>query len=122
MNTKCLQLKIVLPSHSALLRSGVTQLALPTPAGSFTVVPDGSNLIAAVGPGMAKWQGLGCPEEEVALERGVLIKVGTSVVILTQAVEERKPGLAGLLPGTSTSDIIFSKMKDGFIESVIKLD
>ena len=125
VSLKSLHLKVVQPSRDGgIERTGVFQLAIPTPVGPLHVSLDDSNLMAAVVPGVAVWKAHGKDEERMALDQGLLIKAGTKVVLMTnaEAEEKGKRGPGKSLFRTGTSEILVSKMRDGHIESVVTFD
>ncbi len=80
--------------------------------------------MAAVIPGLVVWTITGVNEESMTLEQGILIKTGKCVLILTRGHLEnaRKCSLLKFPnePESEASKFILTKMKQGFIDSVVK--
>jgi F-type H+-transporting ATPase subunit epsilon len=77
-------LKIVLPSRVFAQVDGVTNIAAETAAGSFGILPNRLDCTATLVPGIPVYAGAG-GETCLAIDRGVLVKTGTSVVVAVRA-------------------------------------
>ncbi len=97
-----IDLKILLPSRVFASKSGVMRVVANTPNGSFGLLPHRLDCVAALAPGILTYETAADGEVSVAIDQGVLVKVGAHVTIsvreafdgadlgkLKSAVEER---------------------------------
>lgn len=123
---KSFVLKIVFPFGTTVERSGVTHLTVPTPDGKLEIWPDASNLMAAVTPGIASLRFANKAYQSLAVQKGILVKSPKTVVIFTHTVGENDDAKdTGTFspwrrPATA-AEIILRKMRDRFIESILRL-
>ncbi len=76
-----MNLKILLPSHIFLERSGVLRIASETRRGSFGLLPHRLDCAAALAPGIFIYETASEGEVCLALDEGVLVKTGRDVMV-----------------------------------------
>lgn len=76
-----MQLKILLPSRIFGEIENVTKVVAQTRQGSFGILPHRLDCVAALGPGILTYSTENGTESYVALDEGVLAKVGSQVLI-----------------------------------------
>ena len=76
-----INLKILLPFRVFLKKGGVTRIVAETPDGSFGLLPHRLDCVAALKPGILTYQEGSESEVYVAIDEGVLVKTGSSVLI-----------------------------------------
>ena len=81
MPQSLIDLKILLPSRVFAEVSGVSRLVVQTPRGSFGLLPHRRDCVAAIAPGILNYESEGIGEVFLAVDHGVLIKTGMSVVV-----------------------------------------
>jgi len=74
-----LHLKLLLPSHIFADKVDVTRIVAPTLVGSFGLLPNRRDCVAAVGPGILMYETQSEGEIYVAVDEGVLVKSGSDV-------------------------------------------
>ena len=74
-------LRILLPFHIFAQAEDVLRVVAPTDAGSFGLLPHRLDCTAALAPGILMYETKSRGEVYVAVDEGVLIKVGPSVVV-----------------------------------------
>jgi F-type H+-transporting ATPase subunit epsilon len=81
MQAESMTLRILLPFKSFLEKSGITRIVAETSTGSFGLLPHRLDCVAALTQGILTYQAAGESEVFVAVDRGVLIKAGTTVSV-----------------------------------------
>jgi F-type H+-transporting ATPase subunit epsilon len=76
-----MNLKILLPFEVFAEKSGVSRIVAETRAGSFGLLPNRLDCVAALGPGILTYESDGDGEVDVAVDEGVLIKRGPDVLV-----------------------------------------
>jgi F-type H+-transporting ATPase subunit epsilon len=74
-------LKILLPFEILEERSRVSRIVAETPSGSFGLLPHRLDCVAALVPGILTFQVEGEDEVYVAVDGGVLVKTGATVLV-----------------------------------------
>ncbi len=74
-------LKILLPFKILEERSRVSRIVAETPSGSFGLLPHRLDCVAALVPGILTFQVEGEDEVYVAVDGGVLVKTGATVLV-----------------------------------------
>ena len=74
-------LKVLLPYDVFAEKTDVSRIVAETRAGSFGVLPHRRDCVAALAPGILTYETEGDGELYVAIDEGVLIKTGASVVV-----------------------------------------
>ena len=74
-------LKILLPFQILEERSRVSRIVAETPSGSFGLLPHRLDCVAALVPGILTFQVEGEDEVYVAVDGGVLVKTGATVLV-----------------------------------------
>lgn len=74
-----MHLKLLLPSHIFTEKDDVTRIVAPTLLGSFGLLPNRRDCVAAVGPGILLYESQADGEIYVAVDEGVLVKSGPDV-------------------------------------------
>lgn len=76
-----MNLKILVPSRVFAEESGLARIVVDTTAGSLGLLPHRLDCAAAVAPGILAYEKPGGATVYVALDAGVMVKVGPEVVI-----------------------------------------
>jgi len=76
-----MNLKILLPFEVFAQITGVTRIVAETHDGSFGLLPNRLDCVAALGPGILIYQTLADGEVFTAVDEGVLVKTGRDVLI-----------------------------------------
>ena len=81
MATTHMNLKVLLPFEVFAEKTGVSRIVAETRAGSFGLLPNRLDCVAALGPGILTYEADGEAEVYVAVDEGVLIKTGADVLV-----------------------------------------
>ncbi|MGD9843219.1 MAG: F0F1 ATP synthase subunit epsilon [Steroidobacteraceae bacterium] len=76
-----MNLKILLPSQKFSESNGVSSIVAETQSGSFGILPRRLDCVAALTPGILIYQSESAGEVIVAVDEGVLIKTGSTVLV-----------------------------------------
>jgi F-type H+-transporting ATPase subunit epsilon len=76
-----MQLKVLLPSRIFAETSGVLRIVAETPEGFFGLLPQRLDCVAALAPGILTYETSVHGEIHVAIDEGVLVKAGASVLV-----------------------------------------
>ena len=76
-----MNLKILLPSEIFAQITGVTRIVAETHDGSFGLLPNRLDCVAALGPGILIYQTPADGEVFTAVDQGVLVKTGRDVLV-----------------------------------------
>lgn len=76
-----IHLKVLLPFHIFTERPDVARIVADTQAGSFGLLPHRLDCVAALGPGILTYQTQSDDETHVAIDEGVLVKIGSDVFV-----------------------------------------
>lgn len=76
-----MQLKILLPSRVYLKSTDVLRIVAETRKGSFGILPNRLDCVAALAPGILTYQGKDGGPVYLAVDAGVLVKVGAEVLV-----------------------------------------
>jgi len=76
-----MKLKILLPFQIFAEKIGVSRIVAETPEGSFGLLPHRLDCVAALAPGILTYQTAVAGEVFVAVDEGVLVKVGPDVLV-----------------------------------------
>ncbi len=76
-----MHLKILLPSRVFADKTGVTRIVAETHEGSFGLLPQRLDCVAALAPGILTYETLEAGEVFVAVDEGVLVKTGPDVLV-----------------------------------------
>jgi F-type H+-transporting ATPase subunit epsilon len=76
-----MNLKILMPFQIFAARSGVSRIVAETREGSFGILPHRLDCVAALAPGILTYEAIPDGEVFVAVDEGVLVKVGSEVMI-----------------------------------------
>lgn len=76
-----MNLKILLPSHIFAEMIGVLRIVAETGKGSFGLLPHRLDCVAALTPGILTYETKADREVFVAVDEGVLIKIGSEVLV-----------------------------------------
>ncbi len=74
-------LKVLLPFQVLADETGVARIVVETAQGSFGLLPQRLDCVAALVPGILSFEAEGQVEEFLAVDEGVLVKTGRAVVI-----------------------------------------
>lgn len=85
-----MELKILLPFRVFAEKTGVTRIVAETPEGSFGLLPHRLDCVAGLTAGILVYQIGAGPESYVAVDEGVMIKVGSSVLVSVRRAMEGK--------------------------------
>jgi len=81
MQRTLMNLKILLPFRICIEQKGVTRIVAETREGSFGLLPQRLDCVAALEPGILIYENETEGERYVALDEGVLVKSGQNVLI-----------------------------------------
>jgi F-type H+-transporting ATPase subunit epsilon len=81
MQPTLMTLKILLPFRIFAQQKAVTRIVAETRQGSFGLLPQRLDCVAALEPGILTYESNGEDEMYVALDEGVLVKSGQEVVV-----------------------------------------
>ena len=81
MQPTLMNLKILLPFRIFAEQNAVTRIVAETREGSFGLLPQRLDCVAALEPGILLYENEGDGERYVALDEGVLVKSGQNVLI-----------------------------------------
>jgi F-type H+-transporting ATPase subunit epsilon len=76
-----MQLKILLPYKVFACVAGVTRVVVMTPAGSFGLLPHRLDCASVLSPGLLTYATVAAGEIHLAIDAGVLVKMGTDVLV-----------------------------------------
>ena len=76
-----MQLKVLLPSEVFFENDNVERIVAETSQGSFGILPHRRDCVAALAPGIFTYQEKNGPPAYLAVDEGVLAKVGMKVVV-----------------------------------------
>ena len=74
-------LKVLLPFEIFANETEVSNINVETPQGSFGLLPQRLDCVAALVPGIMSFESVGQGEVFLAVDEGVLVKTGQSVVV-----------------------------------------
>jgi F-type H+-transporting ATPase subunit epsilon len=81
MPSTLMQLKVLLPSVSLIAKDDVLSIVADTPSGAFGILPQRLDCAAALIPGILVYQTQGGAEGFIAVDEGLLVKVGNAVTV-----------------------------------------
>jgi F-type H+-transporting ATPase subunit epsilon len=81
VQTTRMNLKVLLPFQVFTEKTGVTRIVAETREGSFGLLPHRLDCVAALAPGILIYEEEAEDEVYVAVDEGVLIKIGADVVV-----------------------------------------
>jgi len=76
-----MQLKILLPFMVFEEKQGVMRIVAETPQGSFGLLPNRLDCVAALAPGILTYETEAKGEVFIAIDEGVLVKAGREVLV-----------------------------------------
>lgn len=76
-----MNLKVLLPFQILAAETGVTRIIAETPNGSFGLLPNRLDCVAALAPGILIYESPTDGEVFVAVDEGVLVKTGPDVLV-----------------------------------------
>lgn len=74
-------LRVLLPFEVFVEETGVASIVVETAHGSFGLLPQRLDCVAALVPGILSFEGAGSGEVFLAVDEGVLVKTGGTVVV-----------------------------------------
>jgi F-type H+-transporting ATPase subunit epsilon len=129
MPVTSLQLKVLLPFQVFADVTGVTQLVVETAGGSFGLLPQRLDCVAALVPGILSYQTAADGEVFLAVDEGVLVKTADQVLIsvrralrgsdldqLRAAVEEE---FLSLNAEQQSVRAVMAKLESGFLQRFV---
>ena len=81
MRAKLMELKVLIPFQVFAEKTGVSRIVAETSVGSFGLLPHRLDCIAALVPGILIYETSADGEAYMAVDQGVMVKTGTSVVV-----------------------------------------
>jgi len=81
MQTAIMQLKILLPYRVFADKQAVSRIVAATRTGSFGLLPNRLDCVAALTPGILTFETEAAGETYVAVDEGVLVKSGSEVLV-----------------------------------------
>ncbi len=125
-----MNLKVLLPFHILVEKTGVSRIVAETREGSFGLLPHRLDCVAALAPGILTYQNEGEGEVYVAVDEGVLVKTGLDVLVsvrnaiggtdLGQLHEAVKREFLNLNEREQSFRSVTSKMESDFISRLAK--
>jgi len=103
-------LKVLLPFEIFADETGVSSIVVETPQGSFGLLPQRLDCVAALVPGILSFEVEGQGEVFLAVDEGVLVKTGPAVVVSVRRA----------LRGTHLSHL--SHLRDAVEQEFLTLD
>jgi F-type H+-transporting ATPase subunit epsilon len=76
-----MQLKILLPGRIFADQAGVTRIVAESRSGAFGILPNRLDCVAALAPGIFTYETPEGGEIDVAVDEGILVKVGPEVLV-----------------------------------------
>ncbi|MDP2270441.1 MAG: F0F1 ATP synthase subunit epsilon [Archangium sp.] len=76
-----MSLKVLLPFRIFAEKTGVTRVVAETHAGSFGLLPHRLDCVASLCPGILVYESAAEGEVFLAVDQGVLVKIGSSVLV-----------------------------------------
>jgi len=76
-----MNLKVLLPFHVFIEKSGVSRIVAETHEGSFGILPHRLDCVAALAPGILIFESEADGEAYAAVDEGVLVKTGLNVLV-----------------------------------------
>jgi len=120
-----MNLKVLLPFQIFASKTGVSRIVAETREGSFGLLPHRLDCVAALGPGILSYESATDGEVFVAVDEGVLVKIGKDVLVsvrraisgtdldqLREAVEREFLSLDEHEQSTRT---VMAKLETGFL-------
>jgi F-type H+-transporting ATPase subunit epsilon len=130
MPSSHMQLRILLPSRVFSVIENVTRIVAAARQGSFGLLPQRLDCVAALSPGILTYATEGASDVYLAVDEGVLIKTGPEVVVsvrhaiggadlgqLRQAVEKE---FVTLNEKQKTVRTVVSKLESGLIRRFVE--
>ena len=126
-----MQLKILLPFKVFTERQHVRRIVAGTLNGSFGILPQRLDCVAPLTPGIFTFETEQGPEENIAIDHGVLIKFGSSVFVsVRNAIGGADLGslrdtvqreFLGLEDREQASRAVSTKLENGFVRRFLRL-
>ena len=120
-----MNLKVLLPFGIFAEKTGVSRIVAETPEGSFGLLPQRLDCVAALAPGILIYETQSEGEVFVAVDEGVLVKTGADVLVsvrralrgtdlgqLRDAVEQE---FLGLDEQEQSARAVMAKLEAGFL-------
>ncbi len=118
-------LKVLLPFRVFSESAGISEVVAETLEGSFGFLPNRLDCVAALAPGILTYQNEGGGETILAVDEGVLVKVGAEILVSVRNAIEGKD-LAGLKEAVDRQFLevgqeerslrdVMAKLESGFI-------
>ncbi len=124
-----MNLKILLPFEIFAETTGVSRIVAETPGGSFGLLPNRLDCVAALTPGILIYETEAAGEVYVAVDHGVLVKAGPDVLVsvrralagaelgrLRDSVEEE---FTDLDEREQSARSVLAKLEAGFLHRLI---
>lgn len=81
MELASMQLKILLPSGIFIEKRGISRIVAETVEGSFGLLPNRLDCVSGLVPGIFTYETSEEGERHVAIDRGILVKAGDTVLV-----------------------------------------
>ncbi len=118
-------LKVLLPFQIFAEKSGVTRMVVETSDGSFGLLPNRLDCVAALAPGILIYESEAEGERFVAVDEGVLVKTGADVLVsvrraisgtdLAHLREEVEKEFLTLDEHEQSTRTVMAKLETGFL-------
>ena len=125
-----INLKILLPFQVFAEKTDVKRVVAHTLAGSFGILPHRLDGTAALAPGILIYETVAEGEVFVAVDQGVVVKVGTDVLVsvrnaiggtdLNKLHEEVQKQFLNVDEQEKTVRSVLARMESGFIRSLVE--
>ncbi len=121
-------LKVLLPSHIFIEETLVSRITAETPDGSFGLLSHRLDCVASLTPGILIYKKEGAAETFLAIDQGVLVKTGITVLVsvrnaisgtdLHQLRETVKKTFLCISKQEENVRLVMAKMESSFIQRI----
>jgi F-type H+-transporting ATPase subunit epsilon len=130
LQASLMDLKILLPFQVFTKKTGITRIVAETSSGALGLLPRRLDFVAALVPGILTYEGETGGEVYVAVDQGVMIKIGLSVLVsvrnaiegvdLSRLREEIKREYLTLDEQEKSVLSITSKLESGLVRRLVE--
>ena len=131
MPLNCMHLKVLLPSRIFADKEGVTRIVAETAEGSFGLLPNRRDCVAALTAGILTYETPTDGEVYIALDEGLLVKTGADVLVsvrrafkgasLAELRETVEQEFLQIDAQEQNVRSVMAKLETGFLHEFVKL-